>query len=74
VDIWLEWAQFSIGGMGESGVDSVRAVLDKALTAVGLHVAKGMILWEAYREFENVLLTMLQVRKFYLNIQTNISL
>lgn len=61
VDLWLEWAQFSIGGMTDGGVAPIRVVLDQSLTAAGLHVAKGVILWEAYREFENCLLSMLQV-------------
>jgi hypothetical protein len=43
---------------GENGVATVRSIFDKALTAAGLHVPKGAILWEAYREFENVMLAM----------------
>jgi hypothetical protein len=45
----------------QDGVETVRNTFERALTAVGLHVAKGAILWEAYREFENVMLAMLQV-------------
>ncbi|PNF41960.1 Squamous cell carcinoma antigen recognized by T-cells 3 [Cryptotermes secundus] len=63
VDLWLEYAQFSIGNMGlQDGVKTVRNTFERALTAAGLHAAKGAILWEAYREFENVMLTMLQSR------------
>jgi hypothetical protein len=45
----------------QDGVKTVRNTFERALTAAGLHAAKGAILWEAYREFENVMLTMLQV-------------
>ncbi|PSN43747.1 hypothetical protein C0J52_06406 [Blattella germanica] len=61
VDLWLEYAQFSIGNMGlQDGMKSVRDTFERALTAVGLHVARGAILWEAYREFENVMLVSMQ--------------
>lgn len=61
-DIWLEYAQYSIGGMGlPEGILKVRAIFERALTAVGLHVTKGQMVWEAYREFENVILSTLQV-------------
>lgn len=29
-----------------------RSVFEKALSSVGIHVAKGSIIWETYREFE----------------------
>lgn len=58
----MEYAQFSIGNMGlKDGVKTVRETFERAVGAVGLHAAKGAILWEAYREFENVMLGMLQV-------------
>ncbi|XP_059487231.1 squamous cell carcinoma antigen recognized by T-cells 3-like [Neocloeon triangulifer] len=57
VEIWLEWAQFNIGAMAkEGGLEAVRALFDRALTAVGLHTSKGAMLWEAYREFEAIIL------------------
>ncbi|XP_026865065.2 squamous cell carcinoma antigen recognized by T-cells 3 [Electrophorus electricus] len=60
-DIWLEYAQYSIGGMGASGgMDRARAIFERALTAVGLHMTKGAALWEAYREFEIAILSTLQ--------------
>ncbi|KAJ9576204.1 hypothetical protein L9F63_006937 [Diploptera punctata] len=63
VELWLEYAQFSIGNMGlQDGVKTVRDTFERSLTAGGLHVAKGAILWEAYREFENVMLGMLQAK------------
>ena len=61
-DIWLEYAQYSIGGMGSpGGIDKVRAIFERAVTAVGLHMTKGQTVWEAYREFENAILSTLQV-------------
>uniref|UniRef100_A0A1A7Z1N7 Spliceosome associated factor 3, U4/U6 recycling protein n=1 Tax=Iconisemion striatum TaxID=60296 RepID=A0A1A7Z1N7_9TELE len=60
-EIWLEYAQYSIGGMGlPGGIDKVRSIFERAVTAVGLHMTKGQTLWEAYREFENALLSTLQ--------------
>nr|XP_020450084.1 squamous cell carcinoma antigen recognized by T-cells 3 [Monopterus albus] len=60
-DIWLEYAQYSIGGMGSpGGIDKVRAIFERALTAVGLHMTKGQMVWEAYREFENAILSTVQ--------------
>ncbi|XP_066512483.1 squamous cell carcinoma antigen recognized by T-cells 3-like [Hoplias malabaricus] len=60
-DIWLEYAQYSIGGMGTvGGIDKVRSIFERALTAVGLHMTKGAALWEAYREFEIAILSTLQ--------------
>lgn len=61
-EIWLEYAQYSIGGMGSpGGMDKVRSVFERALTAVGLHMTKGATVWEAYREFENAILSTVQV-------------
>ncbi|XP_070807421.1 squamous cell carcinoma antigen recognized by T-cells 3 [Pituophis catenifer annectens] len=59
--IWLEYAQYSIGGIGqEGGIARVRAILERALIAVGLHVTKGAAIWETYREFENAILATMQ--------------
>ncbi|KAI3372860.1 hypothetical protein L3Q82_023307 [Scortum barcoo] len=60
-DIWLEYAQYSIGGMGSpGGIDRVRSIFERAVTAVGLHMTKGQTVWEAYREFENAILSTVQ--------------
>ncbi|XP_017269444.1 squamous cell carcinoma antigen recognized by T-cells 3 [Kryptolebias marmoratus] len=60
-DIWLEYGQYSIGGMGSpGGMDKVRSIFERAVTAVGLHMTKGQMLWEAYREFENAILSTVQ--------------
>lgn len=61
-DIWLEYTQYSIGGMASpGGIDRVRSVFERAVTAVGLHMTKGQMVWEAFREFENAILSTLQV-------------
>lgn len=62
VPVWLEYVQFSIGGMGQpDGMKIIRETFDHALTSCGLHVTKGGNLWEAYREFENAILAGLLV-------------
>ncbi|XP_074641538.1 spliceosome associated factor 3, U4/U6 recycling protein-like [Tubulanus polymorphus] len=61
VPIWLEYVQYSIGGMArEGGIEEIRRVFERSLTAAGLHVSKGHVLWEAYREFETAILGGLQ--------------
>ena len=61
VDLWLEYCQFSIGGIGtEEGISLARNVFERAVTAVGIHVSRGSLIWEAYREFENALQMILQ--------------
>ncbi|NP_001016732.1 squamous cell carcinoma antigen recognized by T-cells 3 [Xenopus tropicalis] len=66
-EIWLEYAQYSIGGMGEEGeIAKVRSIFERALTAVGLHMTKGSTLWDAYREFENAILGTIQVKRLLL--------
>ncbi|KAJ8415260.1 hypothetical protein AAFF_G00422400 [Aldrovandia affinis] len=60
-EIWLEYAQYSIGGMGApGGIEKAREIFERALTAVGLHMTKGAALWEAYREFENAIMGTMQ--------------
>lgn len=49
VDLWLEYVQYSVGC---NSADETRKVFEKAITAAGLHVAKGSLIWDAYREFE----------------------
>lgn len=60
VEIWLEYLQFSIGNMGneKDAAENVRQLFQRALTAVSGHITKGAIIWEAFREFENVLVSM----------------
>ncbi|XP_058512452.1 squamous cell carcinoma antigen recognized by T-cells 3 isoform X1 [Ochotona princeps] len=55
-NIWLEYGQYSVGGIGQKGgLEKVRSVFERALSSVGLHVTKGLAVWEAYREFENAI-------------------
>lgn len=69
VSIWLEYVQFSIGTIGENwddeGLNNVRQTFERAVTAVGIHVAQGCLIWEAYREFENVYLMFFKVIFYY---------
>ncbi|XP_026541321.1 squamous cell carcinoma antigen recognized by T-cells 3 [Notechis scutatus] len=59
--IWLEYAQYSMGAIGqEGGIARVRAILERAIIEVGLHVTKGAAIWETYREFENAILATMQ--------------
>ena len=60
VDLWLEYCQHSIGGIGTAeGVTKARNIFERALTFVGRHVARGSLVWEAFREFEAVMLSMI---------------
>ncbi|KAM0734267.1 Squamous cell carcinoma antigen recognized by T-cells 3 [Formica fusca] len=61
VEVWLEYLHFSIGNMGteKDAAENVRELFERALTVVGLHTIKGAIIWEAFREFETVLLTLI---------------
>ncbi|XP_015185897.1 PREDICTED: squamous cell carcinoma antigen recognized by T-cells 3 [Polistes dominula] len=61
VQVWMEYLQFSIGNMDneKDGVKNVRALFESALTSAGLHIIKGAVIWEAYREFEAVLLALI---------------
>jgi len=61
VAVWLEYVQYAIGGMAdEGGLAVARDTFERALTAVGIHIASGIMLWEAYREFESAMLAGLQ--------------
>ena len=60
VNVWAEFCAYAIGsaafaatGSGASdATDATRAVFERALSVVGLHVAQGRLIWESYREFE----------------------
>ncbi|KAM5200110.1 squamous cell carcinoma antigen recognized by T-cells 3 isoform 1-T1 [Hipposideros larvatus] len=55
-NIWLEYGQYSVGGIGQKGgLEKVRSVFERALSSVGLHMTKGLPIWEAYREFESAI-------------------
>ena len=60
VDLWLEYCQFGIGGIGtEEGAKKATNIFEKALTSCGRNIARGSLVWEAFREFEVALLSMI---------------
>lgn len=67
MEIWLEYVSFTIGYMVEpdGSIEKVRTVFERALMAAGLHVPKGALLWESYREFENIVLAGLVCFQFF---------
>lgn len=59
VEVWFEYLQFCTGlGTEKETIEKIRNLFERALTAVGLHVMKGDLIWETYREFENFILNM----------------
>ena len=61
VDVWLEYCQFSIGGIGNpEGIEMARNVFERAISATGIHISRGYLIWEAYRELENALMLIHQ--------------
>ncbi|XP_011499357.1 PREDICTED: squamous cell carcinoma antigen recognized by T-cells 3 [Ceratosolen solmsi marchali] len=60
VEVWLEYLQFSIGlDTEKDSIEKMRNLFERALTAAGLHVMKGSLIWDAFREFESfIALTM----------------
>lgn len=68
----MEYLQFNIGYMGKNE-EKVRQLFERALATVGMHVMKGAIIWEAYREYENMILTslLLSVRIAEIEAQKN---
>lgn len=56
VEVWLEYCQFTLGDIGSpEGIQTAREVFERAISSVGLHMAKGGLIWAAYREFESAL-------------------
>lgn len=55
VDLWVEYAQYSIG-LGD--LEVTRSILDRGLNAAGLVCDKGSLLWDTLREMENVYIGM----------------
>lgn len=45
----------------KDGAKNIRQLFEQALTTVALHTVKGAIIWEAFREFETVLLTLVNI-------------
>jgi len=60
VDLWLEYCQYSVGGIGsKEGIITAREIHEKAIIACGLHVSQGSLIWETYKELETALLSMM---------------
>lgn len=66
VPLWSEYLNFiqerdeSVSQCTLEGVEKMRALFERALTAVGVHVEDGGKLWAAYREFEQALLIAME--------------
>lgn len=66
VPLWSEYLNFiqerdeSVSQCTPEGVEKIRALFERALTAAGLHVVGGGKLWAAYREFEQALLITME--------------
>ncbi|XP_071945304.1 squamous cell carcinoma antigen recognized by T-cells 3-like [Antedon mediterranea] len=61
VSLWLEYCQFTIGGIGtEAGLAKARDTYERAVSVAGLHVTRGSLIWDSYRVFENAILQSLQ--------------
>lgn len=61
ISLWMECVYHSMRGMTEpDGIENVRRTFERALLVVGLNVAKGVTVWDAYREFEIAILAGLQ--------------
>lgn len=55
IDIWVEYIQFCLAGMdigGAEALENIRTVMEEAIRHGGLHVVKGGLLWDSYRDFE----------------------
>lgn len=63
--LWLEYLKFveehdaTVANGTKDGIVKMRNLYEKALAAVGLHYLEGGKVWEAYREFEQALLMMI---------------
>ncbi|CAM8941471.1 unnamed protein product [Rhodiola kirilowii] len=62
VSLWCDYICFikehdpSVCDRSDSGIEKVRNLFERALTATGLHVMDGGKIWEAYREYEQAIL------------------
>jgi hypothetical protein len=51
--------QFQLGDISqESGIENCRKLFERALSCGGLHVPMGVVLWDMYRDFEEIVLGM----------------
>lgn len=69
VEVWLEYLQFSTGlGTDKETTEKIRNLFERALTAAGLHVMKGALVWDAFREFENIIVDMVSNQTCYVHV------
>lgn len=65
VRLWRDYLDFveendkSVSQCSPSGLTKMRNLFERAITAGGLHVTDGSKLWEAYREYEMAILTII---------------
>ncbi|KAI3977266.1 hypothetical protein MKX01_009235 [Papaver californicum] len=63
VSLWCDYLKYveehdpAVHDFSPEGLSKMRNLYERALTAAGLHVTEGKRIWEAYREFENNLIT-----------------
>ncbi|KAI3936901.1 hypothetical protein MKW92_024138 [Papaver armeniacum] len=63
VSLWCDYLKYveehdsAVQDFSPEGLSKMRNLYERALTAAGLHVTEGKKIWEAYREFENNLIT-----------------
>ncbi|GAB2283950.1 hypothetical protein Dimus_018431 [Dionaea muscipula] len=66
VPLWCDYLSFvqeydsSVKQCSSLGVSKVRSLFERAITAAGLHLTEGSKIWEAYKEFEQAVLLMLE--------------
>ena len=79
VALWRDYLKFvqendpSVKEVSPAGITKARDLFERALTAAGLHVSEGNKIWEAYREFEQMILhtidgTDAQVSRLYFSV------
>ncbi|CAM8971398.1 unnamed protein product [Rhodiola kirilowii] len=57
VSLWCDYISFiKEHDRSDSGIEKVKNLFERALTATGLHVMDGGKIWEAYREYEQAIL------------------
>lgn len=40
----------------DNSADGVRLILERAVSACGMHVSKGVLIWQMFKEFEVTIL------------------
>ncbi|KAJ8978971.1 hypothetical protein NQ317_001443 [Molorchus minor] len=68
VELWIEYAQYSIG---VSDVETTRSILERGLTAAGRHTSQGSLLWDTLRELEHAHLSLAPKESEEWKVQVN---